>query len=100
MTEEGKIKREICEYLEARGIFFWLNVVPDKRNYQSRYKMNGVPDILGIYKERLLAIEVKRPGGKLSSDQVAFINRASKSGAVVITAFRVDDVIEMLGNGK
>ena len=50
MTPEGEIKKAICEYLLARGVFFWVQQagkIPGRIN-RSKFLRNGVADILGI----------------------------------------------------
>lgn len=59
----------------------------------------GISDILGIHKGRLLAIEVKRPGGKPTTDQVAFIDRVNEEGGIGFVADNVDEVVERLELG-
>jgi hypothetical protein len=56
-----------------------------------------VADILGCYKGRLLAIEVKAPGGRLSDHQQVFMARVTKEGGIAIVAYSVDAVIGQLG---
>jgi hypothetical protein len=46
---------------------------------------------------RFLAIEVKRPGGKLTLDQTAFLEAVRQNGGIAIVATSVDDVMEGLG---
>ena len=58
-----------------------------------KFGFKGCPDILGQLKGgRLLAIEVKSRTGRLSSDQVAFLDKAVANGAVAGVARSVDDV--------
>ena len=46
---------------------------------------------------RFLAIEVKTKTGKVSPDQVKFLNRVNESGGLGFVARSVDDVIDTLG---
>jgi penicillin-binding protein-related factor A (putative recombinase) len=59
----------------------------------------GISDILGVYEGRFLAIEVKRPGGRVSSEQRAFIERVNEEGGVGFVAYSVDDVVKRLELG-
>jgi len=52
----------------------------------------GISDILAVKDSRLLALEVKRPGGKLSVEQQAFLICAMQHGA---TPLVVEDVKEL-----
>lgn len=54
----------------------------------------GSADIIGIIKPtgRLLAIEVKKAGGKVSPEQQAFLDTVRDAGGLAIIAYSVDDV--------
>ena len=56
----------------------------------------GIADILGVYKGRFLAIEVKRPGLKPTADQQAFIDNVNEAGGIGFVAWFPEDVIKRL----
>lgn len=56
----------------------------------------GVSDILGIYKGRALAIEVKTAKGVVSEHQKDFLISFAAAGGIAFVARSVDDVIEKL----
>lgn len=90
MTPEGKIKRQILDWLEMKKIFHWVyqsGKVPGRRLIRT-----GVPDILGAYKGRLLAIEVKAKTGKVSDEQMEFIYQVRMAGGIAFVARCVEDV--------
>ena len=81
---EKHIETQILHYLEyLPQCFAWKN--PTYRRYdkkkcvyykaKSRYVISGVSDILGVYKGRFLAIEVKHPDRKnnVTLDQKRFL---------------------------
>ena len=71
-----------------RGIF---------RKQQSKFAINGVSDILGIYQGRMLAIEVKRPQNKERPEhQQHFVNMINRHGGVAFFATSIDDVVKGL----
>jgi hypothetical protein len=57
----------------------------------------GVSDLIGCYQGRMIAIEIKRPGGKPSQDQVNFIAAVNHAGGLGFVTDNVDTVIEKLG---
>jgi hypothetical protein len=58
-----------------------------------RFGPKGSPDIHGYLKNgRALFVEVKRPSGRVSPEQQAFIERATANGAMAFVARSVDDV--------
>lgn len=92
-TPEQKVKSDICDWLSAKGCFFW--VTPNGRSRGNhRYKRNGIPDIQGIWKGRPLYIEVKKLGGRLSMEQYKFIDEATKHGAIAFAAYKIEDVVK------
>lgn len=57
----------------------------------------GCPDVIGQLRDgRFLAVEVKRPGGKVTDDQAAFLARVTKHGGVGFVAYGVDDVMRQI----
>jgi hypothetical protein len=65
-----------------------------------RFGPKGSPDIHGYLKDgRALFIEVKKPSGRVSPEQQAFIDRAIEHHALAFTARSVSDVFRVLGSG-
>jgi penicillin-binding protein-related factor A (putative recombinase) len=103
---EKEIEKSILEYLEhLPECYAWKNQStglfdPKKqlfRKAKSKYLINGVSDIVGIYKGKFLGIEVKRPSNKTRpEDQVNFINQINLMGGKAFFATSIDDVKEAL----
>jgi hypothetical protein len=82
-TGSGKLVR-------ANGASQWI-----------RFSFPGCPDIIGQLTDgRFLGIEVKRPSGRVSEDQQAFIAKATKNHGVAFVARSVDDVFRVLDRIK
>jgi hypothetical protein len=101
MSKETPILRGILEYLNLRrDVVAWrMNVGAikiDRRFIQ--FGFAGLSDIIGIFKGRFLAIEVKRPGAKMNDDQIIFQQRVEHFGGIHILAYSIDDVIAGLDN--
>jgi Holliday junction resolvase len=79
---EKEITKEIREYLKYRGIFHY-------KNWQGLGSAKGVSDIIGIYKGRFLAIEVKTERGQLSDHQEIFLNTINHEGGIGFVARNV-----------
>ncbi len=99
---ESLIKLAICQYLTfKKNCMFWVNSStgiydPTKKIFRknnSAYQRKGVADILGIYRTRPMAIEVKAPNGRISPEQDAFLTEFGLNGGISILARSVDDVI-------
>jgi penicillin-binding protein-related factor A (putative recombinase) len=56
----------------------------------------GVADILGCYKGRMIAIELKSPKGKATPDQERFLQNVNDAGGIGFVARTIDEVIEGL----
>lgn len=98
MTTEGIIKNQICHWLALQRCLFWIQQagkIPGRIN-RSRFLRNGISDILGVWDGRLLAIEVKAPGGKLSSEQIKFIDDVNAAGGIAFVAYSIEDVVKNL----
>ena len=114
---EKEIQRAILDYLAlVPGVVVWRNNVGAMfgqhkgKRWAVRFGAPGLSDIIGWRSEVLgdkshqwrsrpvfLAIEVKRPGGKLSKEQAAFLNRVMQAGGIAFVAESVDDVSRALG---
>jgi len=87
---EKEVTIQIRQVLKICRIFNW-------KHWQGPMSYpKGISDILGVYKGRFLAIEVKRPGGRVSPEQRAFIERINDEGGIGFVAYSVDDVVDKL----
>ena len=87
---EQEIVKSIRALLRTLNIWHW-------KVYTGPQNLPGVSDIIGIYKGRFLAIEVKRPGLKLTALQESFLTQVKEAGGIGIVATCCDDVITALG---
>jgi hypothetical protein len=95
---EAQIKRQICDWLKAMNCFFWIQQagkIPGRMN-KSVYLRNGISDILGLWKSRMLAIEVKKPKGVVSDEQQEFLEMVNRYGGIGFVAYSLSDVINHL----
>ena len=60
----------------------------------------GIADILGCYRGRMLAIELKSPTGKATPDQERFLQNVRDNGGIAFVARTIDTVIDKLGLGE
>lgn len=113
-TVEADVLRECLQYLEtADAVRAWRNNTtgifdPRRQVFRTFSGMKGVSDILGIVPPigRLFAVECKKPetdtpGGRLSEDQVEFLELVADCGGVAICVdgvSRLIDAVELLEN--
>ena len=112
---EKDIQKAILDYLRHRNIFCWRQnqggIPAASGGFRRFVGMPGLPDICGILESsiscgpdglkinhadrgRALFIEVKRPGGKASPQQLEFMQRAEALGALAFVASSVKDIQE------
>jgi len=112
MKKPKKFKRTEKEITTGiRNILKGLRIFHYKQ-WQGLGSLKGVSDIIGIAKKSVrcphcqkefnvegfyAAIEVKRPGGKLTEGQEDFLFSVKQAGGIAIVAYSVDDVIKGLG---
>lgn len=105
MTPEQLVKNTIMSWLNAQPQCFVFPVHtvgiydPIKKIYRRPHKhhVNGVSDIIGIYRGVPLAIEVKSAKGRVSEEQNKFLTRWHDEGGIAIIARSIDDVQTGLG---
>src|SRR5687768_8866491 len=101
MQLEQQIQAAILALLRMHGIFCWKSNTtgvydPTREMFRTNH-YKGVSDIIGVMKGgRLIAVEVKRPGGKSSFEQQTFIDSINENGGLAFVAHSVDEVQEKL----
>lgn len=88
-TIEKHIENQIKRYLDRLGVWY-------AKIHGSMYQKAGIPDIIACIDGKFVGIEVKRPGGIVSSLQQFNIDEIHRSGAVAFVAYSVEDVRQQL----
>ena len=86
---EANVKDQVKDYLSLKGYFHFPIL-------QGLGAFKGVPDRIAVKDGRVLFIEVKRPGGRQSVDQIIFQNEIGIAGGeyILITCF--EDLINKI----
>jgi hypothetical protein len=97
------------QFLQLHGIYAWRQgnqgvYDPARQRFRSFRGLRGVSDVLGcLAGGRLLAVETKSPGGRLSPEQREFLRRVGELGGLALVvrsvkelemALRTEGVIE------
>lgn len=103
-SSEKEIQNAILEYLSfLPDCKAWTNkstgtydprsqrFIPQRGKFHNR----GVSDIIGIYRGKMLCIEVKSKKGKLAPHQEMFLQEMKRHGAIAFVARSVNDVAEV-----
>lgn len=81
---EGRISDEIRLVLSECGVIAWRNNcgVAEQGGRTIRFGVGspGGADLIGLYRGRFLAIEVKTPTGRLSDEQKRFQQLVDRNG--------------------
>jgi Holliday junction resolvase len=78
---ESREVRKILAYLRGKG-GRWVKIHGGDNPFQEV----GVPDILGCYRGRAIAIEAKTPAGHLSVKQKLFLKEWGEAGGYSLVA--------------
>ena len=93
--EEKKLKTDAINWLNRQNV--WIFTQP--MNKRTRGK-RGVPDIIGCYRGRFVAFELKAAGGRLEPAQVGECERIRAAGGVAIVAYSLGDVMQALWKAR
>lgn len=97
---ENAILQALCLLPQGK---FWKNQSvgiydPVKKSFRSRskYQIKGVSDILGIYKGKMVCIEVKAAKGRLTPEQTLFLADMKRLGALSGVVRSVSEALDVL----
>lgn len=98
---EANIQNDILIALSKAGATVWRNntgALQDKTGRLVRYGLcKGSSDIIGICSDgRFLAVEVKKTTGRVTDDQLRFIEAVRAKGGRAGVARSVDDALRIL----
>jgi|DEB0MinimDraft_3_1074331.scaffolds.fasta_scaffold00323_14 penicillin-binding protein-related factor A (putative recombinase) len=101
---EKNIENTILDWinLRPRGFAFKVNTVgiydASIGGYRKtgKYTLKGTSDILGLWHDKFLAIEVKTARGRVSAEQKAFIDKVKSQGGIAFVARSLDEAIKHL----
>lgn len=96
--KENSIQAECLEYLRGnprKGIKgvggWWLNF-----HGGDPFMPRGIPDIIGCYRGRFVALELKRPGETPTVIQKKFLRTLKSAGALTAVIHSVDELKEVI----
>lgn len=105
MTPESMIRNSICSWLKIKKCFCFVHdsvgiYDPIKKTFRvnkNPHRIKGVSDILGIWRGKFLAIEVKVPGKYPTPEQKRFLEQVNREGGIGFVARSITDVEFQLG---
>lgn len=94
IKKESDLQTQILNYLREKGVFCWKQNSSGVRGRKA--PIRGIPDILGVLPDgRFLGVEVKKPGGKPSAEQVEFIQRIIQNQGVALIIYKFSDILQL-----
>jgi len=102
VQKEKDIQKAIIDYLRLKKCLVFKHhstgfTMKDGEARAFRYGDKGIADIIGCLPSgRFLAIEVKRPGGKMTPEQDKFLLEVNLHGGLGLLATSIDDVSKFI----
>lgn len=92
---ENTLQRKIQKYLKDNlpNSVVW-------KNHGNQYSVIGLPDIMCVYKGKIICIEVKMPANKPTKLQEVTLKKLSEAGAITGVAYSIKDVEDILIKNK
>lgn len=93
--------QQLCRIAASEcGAIVWRNntgALYDKQGRLVRYGLcKGSADLIGIYRGRFVALEVKQPGKHPTKDQEIFLGAVNMAGGIAGVVRSPDDVKKLL----
>jgi len=86
---ENDIKKQVKQYLSLKG-YFHFHILQGLGAYK------GIPDIIAIKNNRVLFLEIKRPGGRQSDYQKQFQADIEGQGGEYYIVKCLEDLIKII----
>jgi hypothetical protein len=89
-TPESQVLKQCLQLLRLRGVPAWRQnqgALRVGRRFVRFASAKGICDLIGCLPRaggRMLCVEVKRPGGRLTPDQIGFLDGLAAAGALCL----------------
>ena len=97
MSATNALTQQILNFLFKEGAFAWrqntTGIWDPRRGIRRASMKKGVSDILGCYKGRMLAIELKIGSDTLSPEQEGFLASVAHAGGIAFTTGSCEDFL-------
>ena len=86
---ESKFQAKVLKFLREKVGGYWINI------HVSAYQSKGEPDIVGVYKGKFYAFELKTKNYKSSSTQKEKLRRINLAGGVAMEVRDIEQLKEL-----
>ena len=97
--KESDIQRDCESFLKLHNFFYWRNHTSGVRfrgKGMAKSRNKGSPDIMAIKDGVFYGIEIKKPNGILSRDQIEWLEKAERHGGVTLVVRSVEQLADLL----
>jgi len=99
--KEADLLQQVRLEASKLGAVIWRNNIGAYKHPKGHYIRYGVcnpggADLIGIYREKFLAIETKIPGKNPTPEQQLFIDMVNKSGGIAGVVRSIEDLHALL----
>lgn len=84
---ESKIQKDIRDYLTKKRVYHW--------RFQAQTNLNGIPDILCLYKGFFIGLELKQENGVATGLQLRKIQNINDNGGIGLIVKSVEEVKQL-----
>lgn len=84
---ESKIQKDIRAYLTKKRVYHW--------RFQAQTNLNGIPDILCLYKGFFIGLELKQENGVATGLQLRKIQNINDNGGIGLIVKSVEEVKQL-----
>lgn len=92
---ENKVQRQVISFLEAHRVYHF--------RFQAQGNLNGLPDLICLYKGKFIGLELKREKGGaptlLQEKKIKAINDNGGIGVIVRSVSEVEEIINNIDKG-
>ena len=98
---ETQLQREIIQFLQCLGIVVWRTHSGTSMGGKMHHAPAGTPDIIGYLPGgRMLALEVKLPGGVVSDAQANWLKHAKSQGVLCAVVRSPKDAADIVRDAR
>lgn len=85
---ENKFQEEVIKFLKNKRIYHF--------RFQAQSNLNGMPDVLALYKGYFIGLELKKKGGEPTNLQERKIKTINENGGIGLIIDDIKDIIKLI----
>ena len=82
---ENQVQKDVLKYLKKQRVYHF--------RFQAQVNLNGMPDIIALYRGYFLGLELKRPnGGRATGLQLKKLDAINENGGIGVVIDNVENL--------